>query len=94
MNKNRLKKFQITNEKIRFQFFYLLFIISIPVFILTEHLNDRENILNSFNDNKELICIINEVKINVSKKDNWIYKKPHFIKGDSEIVTTRCSLKD
>ena len=61
--------------------------ISIKIF-------NRENILNSFNDNKELICIINEVKINVSKKDNWIYEKPYFIKGDSEIITTRCSLKD
>ena len=36
--------------------------------LLYFHLQDRDNILISFNSNKELICKVQSTKINVSKK--------------------------
>ena len=93
MTEKRATKYQYVKEKVESHFLYVLFLIVCPLIFLYFHLQDRDNILNSFNSNKELICKVQATKINVSKKDNWIYEDYYFIKGDSKIITTKCEEK-
>ena len=93
MNEKRLKKYEYLSSKIRTQFFILLVVFLLPFIVLYFHLNERANLIDDFNKNKELICIVGNIKIDVSKKDNWIYENYYFIKGDSKIVTTKCEEK-
>lgn len=93
MTEKRAIKYRYVKEKVESSFFYVLFLIVCPIIFLYFHLQDRDNILNSFNSNKELICKIQSTTINVSKKDNWIYEDYYFIKGDSKIITTKCEEK-
>ena len=86
-------KYRYVKEKVESHFLYVLFLFVCPLIFLYFHLQDRDNILISFNLNKELICKVQATKINVSKKDNWIYEDYYFIKGDSKIITTKCEEK-
>ena len=72
MNEKRLKKYEYLSEKIRTQFFIVLIAFLLPFIVLYFHLNERANLIDDFNKNKELICVVNNIKIDVSKKDNWI----------------------
>ena len=93
MTEKRTVKYRYVKEKVESHFLYVLFLIVCPIIFLYFHLEDRDNILNSFNSNKELICKVQATKINVSKKDNWIYEDYYFVKGDSKIITTKCEEK-
>ena len=93
MTEKRAVKYRYVKEKVESSFFYVLFLIVCPIIFLYFHLQDRNNILNSFNSNKELICKVASTKINISKQDNWIYEDYYFIKGDSKIITTKCEEK-
>ena len=93
MTEKRAIKYRYVKEKVESSFFYVLFLIVCPIIFLYFHLQDRDNILNSFNSNKELICKVGSLKIDVSKKDNWIYEDYYFVKGESNIVTTKCEVK-
>jgi hypothetical protein len=93
MTEKRAVKYRYVKEKVESSFYYVLFLIVCPLIFLYFHLQDRDNILISFNANKELICKVQSTKINVSKKDNWIYENYYFIKGDSKIITTKCEEK-
>lgn len=93
MTEKRAIKYRYAKEKVESSFYYVLFLIFCPIIFLYFHLQDRDNILISFNSNKELICKVQSTKINVSKKDNWIYEDYYFIKGESKIITTKCEEK-
>ena len=47
-----------------------------------------------FNKNKELICNMSSLKIDVSKADNWSVDKNSFLKGSTSIPVTKCEIKD
>ena len=93
MTEKRATKYRYVKEKVESHFLYILFLFVCPLIFLYFHLEDRDEILNNFNSNKELICKVQSTKINVSKKDNWIYEDYYFIKGDSKIITTKCEEK-
>ena len=94
MNEKRLKKYEYLSSKIRTQFFILLVVFSLPFIVLYFHLNERANLINEFNNNKELICTIKPLKIDVSKADAWIVDNNSFIKGSTIIPVTKCEIKD
>ena len=93
MNKNRASKLRFIEDKITANIIYIIFLFIMPIIALYFSLQTRDEILNSFNSNKELICKVGSLKIDVSKKDNWIYEDYYFIKGDSKIITTKCQEK-
>ena len=76
-----------------FYIIYIVFLFIIPIIALYFSLQTRDEVLNSFNANKDLICKVGSTKINVSKKDNWIYEDYYFIKDEIKIVTTKCEEK-
>ena len=78
MTEKRAIKDRYAKEKVESSFYYVLFLNFCPIIFLYFHLQDRDNILISFNSNKELICKVQSTKINVSKKDNWIYEDYYF----------------
>lgn len=82
------------NEKIVLHSFYVTVLFFIPIIILIFHLIDRQEIANDFNQNKDLVCDINGIIINVSKHNKWFIKDYHFKRGDTKIVITDCSTKD
>lgn len=51
-------------------------------------------LIDDFNNNKELICNIGSLKIDVSKADNWSVDKNSFFKGSTNIPVTICEIKD
>ena len=93
MNQNRASKLRFIEDKITLNIIYVGFLFILPIIALYFSLQTRDEILNSFNSNKELICKVGLLKIDVSKKDNWIYEDYYFIKGDSKIITTKCQEK-
>ena len=93
MNQNRASKIRFVEDKIVSNIIYITFLFLLPIIDLYYSLQTRDEILNSFNSNKELICKVGSLKIHVSKKDNWIYEDYTFIKGESNIVTTKCKVK-
>ena len=66
----------------------------LPLIVLYFHLNERANLIDDFNKNKELICNMSSLKIDVSKADNWSVDKNSFLKGSTSIPVTKCEIKD
>lgn len=93
MNQNRASKLRFIEDKITLNIIYVGFLFILPIIALYFSLQTRDEILNSFNSNKELICKVGLLKIDVSKKDNWIYEDYYFIKDETKIVTTKCEEK-
>ncbi len=93
MSPYRASRYRFIEEKIESNILVIALLFFLPIIYLYFYLQDRNEILNSFDKNKELICIVGNIKIDVSKKDNWIYENYYFIKGDSKIVTTKCEEK-
>lgn len=93
MNEYRASKFRFVEDKITANIIYIIFLFIMPIIALYFSLQSRDEVLNSFNSNKEIICKVGSTKIDVSKKDNWIYEDYYFIKGESNIVTTKCEVK-
>ena len=93
MNEYRASKFRFVEDKIVANTIYVIFLFLLPIVNLYFLLQSRDEVLNSFNANKEIICKVGFTKIDVSKKDNWIYEDYYFIKGDSKIITTKCEVK-
>ena len=93
MNEYRASKFRFVEDKIVANTIYIIFLFLLPIVNLYFLLQSRDEVLNSFNANKEIICNVGSTKIDVSKKDNWIYEDYYFIKGESNIVTTKCEVK-
>ena len=93
MNEYRASKLRFIEDKITVNIIYIVFLFIIPIIALYFSLQTRDEVLNSFNANKDLICKVGSTKINVSKKDNWIYEDYYFVKGESNIVTTKCEVK-
>lgn len=94
MNEKRLKKYEYLSSKIRTQFFIILVVFSLPFIVLYFHLNERANLIDDFNNNKELICNMGSLKIDFSKADNWSVDKNSFFKGSTSIPVTKCEIKD
>ena len=94
MNEKRLKKYEYLSSKIRTQFFIILVILLFPLIVLYFHLNERANVIDDFNKNKEFICNMSSLKIDVSKADNWSVDKNSFLKGSTSIPVTKCEIKD
>ena len=94
MNEKRLKKYEYLSSKLRTQFFIILVILLFPLIVLYFHLNERANLIDDFNKNKELICNMSSLKIDVSKADNWSVDKNSFLKGSTSIPVTKCEIKD
>ena len=93
MNPYRASRYRFVEGKIAFNILVIALLFFLPIIYLYFYLQNRNEILNSFNKNKELICIVGNIKIDVSKKDNWIYEDYYFLKGNSKIVTTKCEEK-
>ena len=93
MNEYRASKFRFVEDKIVANTIYVIFLFLLPIVNLYFLLQSRDEVLNSFNANKEIICKVGFTKIDVSKKDNWIYEDYYFVKGESNIVTTKCEVK-
>ena len=94
MNEKRLKKYEYLSSKIRTQFFIILVILLFPLIVLYFHLNERANVIDDFNNEKEFICNYKSLKIDVSKADNWSVDKNSFFKGSTSIPVTKCEIKD
>ena len=93
MNEYRASRLRFIEDKIIANIIYLGFLFIVPIIALYFSLQTRDEVLNSFNANKDLICKVGSTKINVSKKDNWIYEDYYFIKDETKIVTTKCEEK-
>jgi hypothetical protein len=93
MSPYRASRYRFIKEKIESNILVIALLFFLPIIHLYFYLQDRDEILNSFDNNKELICIVGNIKIDVSKKDNWIYEDYYFLKGNSKIVTTKCEEK-
>ena len=94
MNEKRLKKYKNLSEKIRTQFFIVLIAFLLPFIVLYFHLNERANVIDDFNNEKEFICNYKSLKIDLSKADNWSVDKNSFLKGSTSIPVTKCEIKD
>ena len=93
MNEYRASRLRFIEDKITANIIYIIFLFIMPIIALYFSLQTRDEVLNSFNSNKELICKVGSLKIDVSKKDNWIYEDYYFIKDETKIVTTKCEEK-
>ena len=93
MNEYRASRLRFIEDKIIANIIYIGFLFIVPIIALYFSLQTRDEVLNSFNSNKDLICKVGSLKINVSKKDNWIYEDYYFIKDETKIVTTKCEVK-
>lgn len=81
-------------EKLVLNTFYVASLFFIPIIVMIFHLIDRKEIVNDFNQNKDLVCDINGTIINVSKHNKWFIKDYYLRRGDTKIVITDCSIKD
>lgn len=93
MNEYRASRLRFIEDKITANIIYIIFLFIMPIIALYFSLQSRDEVLNSFNSNKELICKVGSLKIDVSKKDNWIYEDYYFVKDETKIVTTKCEEK-
>lgn len=94
MTEKREKMFRFTEQKIRNQFLFLLFIFLLPFIGVYFDWKDKKEIVNDFNSNKKLVCTVSKNKIDVLKEDSWIYEDKYFIKDDLKILFSNCSIKD
>ncbi len=93
MSPYRASRYRFIEKKIESNILVIALLFFLPIIYLYFYLQDRNEILNSFDKSKELICIVGNIKIDVSKKDNWIYEDYYLLKGNSKIVTTKCEEK-
>ena len=93
MSPYRASRYRFIEKKIESNILVIALLFFLPIINLYFYLQDRNEILNSFDKSKELICIVGNIKIDVSKKDNWIYEDYYLLKGNSKIVTTKCEEK-
>ncbi|WP_198304211.1 hypothetical protein [Arcobacter vandammei] len=95
MNENRLEQYENTNGKIIAWTLFILFLISFPILAVLwlEHI--RNDLINDFNSNKTIVCNVSNIKIEVSKSDNWsIDDSYNFVKGPTELIISRCETKE
>ena len=95
MNQNRLNKYNETNEKIVPWTLFIIFLISIPILYILLIEKVRFDITNDFNSNKTIICKVHDIKIEVSKDDEWIIDDSYkFVKGPTKLIISRCETKE
>ena len=94
MTEKREKMFRFTEQKVKNQFLFLLFIFLLPFIGVYFDWQDKKEIVNDFNSNKKLVCTVSKNKIDVLKEDSWIYEDNYFIKDDLKILFSNCSKKD
>lgn len=94
MIEKRRKKYFIINRKVQMNSYYLLFIFLIPIVALYFYLNDRQEIIDSFNKNKKLTCNVSHLTISVKKDDNWKLDGFNFVKDETKIVVSKCEVKE
>lgn len=95
MNKNRLKQYDKTKEKILSWILFISFLFFIPIFATFELISNRDEITNDFNNNKTLVCKVNNIKIEVSKDDGWsIDDSYNFVKGPTVLIISKCETKE
>ena len=81
MNEYRASKLRFIEDKITANIIYIVFLFIIPIIALYFSLQTRDEVLNSFNANKEVICKVGSTKINVSKKITGYMKITTLLKG-------------
>ena len=94
MTEKREKKFRFTEQKVKNQFLFLLFIFLLPFIGVYFDWQDKKEIVNDFNSNKKLVCTVSKNKIDVLKENSWIYEDKYFIKDDLKILFSNCRIKD
>ncbi|WP_323596160.1 hypothetical protein [Aliarcobacter butzleri] len=95
MNQNRLNKYNETNVKIFIWALFIIFLISIPIFMAHSLKQTRSDITNDFNSNKTIVCNVHDLKIEVSKNDGWIIDDSYkFVKGPTKLIISRCETKE
>lgn len=94
MTEKREKMFRFTEQKVKNQFLFLLFIFLLPFIGVYFDWSDKKEIVNDFNSNKKLVCTVSKNKIDVLKEDSWIYEDNYFIKDDLKILFSNCRIKD
>ncbi|WP_237909874.1 hypothetical protein [Aliarcobacter butzleri] len=95
MNQNRLNKYNETNEKIVPWTLFIIFLISIPILYILFIEKVRVDITNDFNSNKTIVCKVHDIKIEVSKDDEWIIDDSYkFVKGPTKLIISRCETKE
>ncbi|KLD97312.1 hypothetical protein ACN5O4_08065 [Aliarcobacter butzleri] len=95
MNQNRLNKYNETNVKVFIWALFIIFLISIPIFMAHSLKQTRSDITNDFNSNKTIVCKVHDLKIEVSKDDGWIIDDSYkFVKGPTKLIISRCETKE
>ncbi|MDK2065011.1 hypothetical protein ACN4FE_09670 [Aliarcobacter butzleri] len=95
MNQNRLNKYNETNVKIFIWALFIIFLISIPILYILFIEKVRVDITNDFNSNKTIVCKVHDIKIEVSKDDEWIIDDSYkFVKGPTKLIISRCETKE
>lgn len=95
MNQNRLNKYNETNVKIFIWALFIIFLISIPILYILFIEKVRVDITNDFNSNKTIVCKVHDIKIEVSKDDEWIIDDSYkFVKGPTRLIISRCETKE
>ncbi|MEV9526362.1 hypothetical protein [Aliarcobacter butzleri] len=95
MNQNRLNKYNETNLKIFIWALFIIFLISIPILYILFIEKVRVDITNDFNSNKTIVCKVHDIKIEVSKDDEWIIDDSYkFVKGPTKLIISRCETKE
>ncbi|MCG3667374.1 hypothetical protein [Aliarcobacter butzleri] len=95
MNQNRLNKYNETNLKIFIWTLFIIFLISIPILYILFIEKVRVDITNDFNSNKTIVCKVHDIKIEVSKDDEWIIDDSYkFVKGPTKLIISRCETKE
>ncbi len=94
MNQNRLEQYSKTNEKIVMWTLFIIFLISVPIFMAHSLKQTRSDITNDFNSNKTIVCKIHDIKIEVYKNDGWIVDDSYyFVKGPTKLNISNCETR-
>lgn len=95
MNENRLEQYEETNKNITFWTISILLIFSFPILIVLWLQHVRNEVIVDFNSNKTLICDTINLKIEVSKSDNWYLNDSYyFVKGPTKLIISKCKTKE
>ncbi len=62
MNEYRASRLRFIEDKITANIIYIIFLFIMPIIALYFSLQSRDEVLNSFNSNKELICKVGSLK--------------------------------